>query len=265
MPEPSSSLWPLYKFWLVLRGSLFWLVFLPSVLIFATLLSLMFPLPVSVRVATIKHWIRINLAWIRLTCGLGYAVEGMENIPNHGFIVMSKHSSTWETIALQLFFPPMVWVAKRELTWIPFFGWGLKAMNVIAINRGTGRKAIRQLVDEGRKRMDEGRIVMLFPEGTRVMPGQYKPFKLGGAILSQKTGYAILPIAHNAGEFWPRHSWIKWPGTIKLVIGPPIEPAGRKPEQIIREVEEWVTAKCEEISDHEQLKKLGIETAPDQA
>jgi 1-acyl-sn-glycerol-3-phosphate acyltransferase len=100
---------------------------------------------------------------------------------------------------------------------------------------------------------------MLFPEGTRVMPGQYKPFKLGGAILSQKTGYSILPVAHNAGEFWPRHSWIKWPGTIRVVIGPPIAPEGRKPDQIIKEVEQWVIGTCEKISDHEQLKKLNIE------
>ena len=265
MPDKAAPVSPLYRFWLTLRGSLFWLVFLPSVLIFATLLSLIFFLPINLRVAIIKHWIRLNLGWIRLTCGLDYQVEGLENIPDTGFIVMSKHSSTWETIALQLFFPPMVWVAKRELTWIPFFGWGLKAMNVIAINRGTGRKAIRQLVEQGRKRMDEGRIVMLFPEGTRVMPGQYKPFKIGGAILSQKTGYAIVPIAHNAGEFWPRHSWIKWPGTIKVIIGPPIEPAGRKADQIIRQVEDWVLSTCAEISDHQQLARLGIENPSDKA
>jgi len=101
--------------------------------------------------------------------------------------------------------------------------------------------------------------VMLFPEGTRVMPGQYKPFKLGGAILAEKTGYQILPIAHNAGEFWPRHSWIKWPGTIKLVIGKPIDPGDKKPNQIIQEVEQWIVETGEKISDHEQLKRLGIE------
>ena len=248
-------------FWLTLRGSLFWLMFLPTVLICAVLLSLFYFMPAGFRVGIIKVWINLNLWWIKLTCGLGYQVEGLENIPEEGFIVMSKHSSTWETIALQKFFRPMVWVVKKELTYIPFFGWGLKAMNAIAINRGTGRKAIKQLVEEGRKRMDEGRIVMLFPEGTRVMPGQYKPFKLGGAILAQKTGYKILPVAHNAGEFWPRHSWIKWPGTIKVVIGKPIDPAGKKPDQIIKEVEQWVLQAGEKISDHAQLRRLGIEPA----
>ena len=253
-----SRLWSLYKLWLILRGSVFWIVFLPSILLCAILLTLSSVFPIRVRVGIIKVWIVLNLAWIKLTCGLGYEVEGLENIPEDGFIVMSKHSSTWETISLQLFFRPMVWVVKRELTYIPFFGWGLKAMNAIAINRGTGRKAIRQLIEEGRQRMDEGRIVMLFPEGTRVLPGQYKPFKLGGAILAEKTGYSILPVAHNAGEFWPRHSWIKWPGTIKLVIGKPIHPQGKKPDQIIREVEQWIIQTGEQISDKEQLKRLGI-------
>ena len=258
MNNKQSSVSSLYRFWLGLRGSLFWLVFLPSVLLCSILLSLAIVFPVSVRIRIIKIWIVLNLGWIKLTCGLGFQVEGLENIPENGFIVMSKHSSTWETIALQLFFRPMVWVVKRELTYIPFFGWGLKAMNAIAINRGTGRQAIKQLITEGKQRMDEGRIVMLFPEGTRVMPGQYKPFKMGGAILAQKTGYAILPIAHNAGEFWPRHSWIKWPGTIRVVIGKPIEPEDRKPDEIIRQVEQWVLETGEEISDKGQLKKLGI-------
>jgi 1-acyl-sn-glycerol-3-phosphate acyltransferase len=249
----------IYKFWLVFRAAFFWLLFLPNITLFAILINLSLLLPFSFRIGLIKIWIVISLTWLKLTCGLGYRVEGLENIPDHGFIIMSKHSSTWETIALQKWFRPMAWVVKRELIWIPFFGWGLKGMEAIAINRGTGRQAIKQLVEEGKKRMDQGRIVMLFPEGTRVMPGQYKPFKLGGAILSQKTGYLILPIAHNAGEFWPRHSWIKWPGTIKVVIGPPIEPAGRKPDEIIKQVEQWVLSTCERISDHEQLKKLGIE------
>jgi 1-acyl-sn-glycerol-3-phosphate acyltransferase len=106
--------------------------------------------------------------------------------------------------------------------------------------------------------MDRGRILMLFPEGTRVPPGERKPFKLGGAIVSQQTGYAVLPIAHNAGEFWPRHSWIKWPGRIRMVIGEPIYPEGKTAEQIIREVGDWITEECERISDKSQLRRLGI-------
>ena len=249
---------PLFKLWLILRATLFWIVFLPSILLFSVVLTLMLVVPFSWRIVLIKLWIRINLFWLWLTCGLGYTIEGLENIPESGCIVMSKHSSTWETIAIQLWFRPMVWVVKRELTWIPFFGWGLKAMNAIAINRGTGRQAIRQLVEEGRRAMDKRRIIMLFPEGTRVYPGQRKPFKIGGAILASKTGYPVLPIAHNAGEYWPRHSWIKWPGKVRVVIGKPIDPAGKKPEQIITEVESWVLNTCDQISDPEQLRRLGV-------
>ncbi len=249
---------PLYKLWLGLRSTVFWIFFLPATLILAGLLSLAFFMPLGFRVGIVHVWIAYSLACLRLFCGLSYEVEGLENIPDHGFIVMSKHSSTWETIVIQRFFRPMIWVVKRELTWIPFFGWALKAMDAIALNRGTGRKAINQLVQESRKSMDDGRILMLFPEGTRVPPGQTKPFKLGGAIVSQQTGYSVLPIAHNAGEYWPRHSWIKWPGTIRVVIGKPIDPGDRKPEQIIEEVGNWILAECERISDRAQLKRLGI-------
>lgn len=249
---------PLYKVWLVIRSTLFWILFLPGMVICATLASIFFFMPLWFRMGIVKIWIGWSLACLRVTCGLRYSVEGRENIPDNGFIVMSKHSSTWETIAIQRFFRPMVWVVKRELTWIPFFGWALMAMDAIALDRGTGRKAINQLIEASQKHMDRGRILMLFPEGTRVLPMQSKPFKLGGAIVSQRTGYAVLPIAHNAGEFWPRHSWIKWPGTIRVVIGPPIQPGDRKPEAIIAEVAGWINRECERISDKQQLQRIGV-------
>jgi 1-acyl-sn-glycerol-3-phosphate acyltransferase len=249
---------PLYKLWLVIRSTLFWILFLLGVVACATLASIAFYMPLWLRMGIVKMWIGWSLVCLRLTCGLKYTVEGMENIPDNGFIVMSKHSSTWETIALQRFFRPMVWVVKRELTWIPFFGWALKAMNAIALERGSGRRAISQLIKDSQKHMDDGRILMLFPEGTRVLPMQSKPFKLGGGIISQRTGYAVIPIAHNAGEFWPRHSWIKWPGTIRVVIGPAIEPEGKKPEAIIGEVAGWINSECERISDKQQLRRIGV-------
>ena len=247
-----------YRYWLGLRSTLFWLFFLPVTLLIAILLVMIFYAPLNVRIGLIKIWINYSLGLLHYICGLKYRIEGLENVPQQGFILMSKHSSTWETIALQKFFDPMVWVVKRELTRIPIFGWGLMAVNAIALDRGTGRKAINQLIQESKKRMDQGRILMLFPEGTRVLPLEQKPFKVGGAIVSEKTGYAVLPIAHNAGEFWPRHSWIKWPGTIRLVIGKPIEPEGKKSDQIIAEVKQWITSTCDEISDQRQLKRLGL-------
>jgi len=235
---------------------------MPVGLLCTTLLSLMFFMPLKIRILVIRVWMSYSLAILRIFCGLKYTVEGLENIPENGFIVMSKHTSTWETIVIQRFFRPLVWVVKRELTWIPFFGWALKALNAIALNRGTGRRAINQLVRESQAHMDQGRILMLFPEGTRVLPLQHKPFKIGGAIVSQRTGYSVLPIAHNAGEFWPRHSWIKWPGTIRVVIGKPIDPAGKKPEQIINEVATWITSECERISDKSQLQRIGVLPSP---
>ena len=225
---------------------------------FGLFLSLMYFTPFTFRVLIIRTWIEINLFTLRWGCGLNYEIEGLENIPETGFIIMSKHSSTWETIVLQRFFRPLVWVVKRELTWIPVFGWALRAANAIALNRGTGRKAVQQLVEESAKMMEQGRILMLFPEGTRVLPLQSRPFKLGGAIVSHRTGYSVLPIAHNAGEFWPRHSWIKWPGTVRVVIGKPIDPQGKTPEQIIEEVASWIGSECERISDREQLRRLGL-------
>jgi 1-acyl-sn-glycerol-3-phosphate acyltransferase len=249
---------PMYKLWLVIRSTLFWPPFLLATLTFAIILCLLMIFPFNIRIAVVRLWINLSLGLLHVICGLKYVVEGTENIPENGFIVMSKHSSTWEAIALQKFFDPMVWVVKRELTWIPIFGWGLIAVNAIALDRGTGRKAINQLIEQSKKRMDEGRILMLFPEGTRVMPKQQKPFKVGGAIVSQRTGYAVLPVAHNAGEYWPRHSWIKWPGTIRVVIGKPIDPEGKEPAEIIGLVKDWIISTGEEISDSQQLKNIGI-------
>jgi len=248
----------LYKLFLSLRALLFWVVFVPGVIVCTLLLSLSIPLPVSFRIGILRVWIPMTLFWLKLTCGLSYEIEGLENIPKTGFIVMSNHSSTWETFVLQSFLPPLVWVVKRELLFVPFFGWGLRAMNAIALKRGTGRQAIKQLIAEGSMRMKQGRTVMIFPEGTRVPPGESRPYKAGGAILAEQTQFPILPIAHNAGNFWPRHSWIKWPGTIKVVIGPVIEPKDKKANEIINEVEQWIAPKVEEITDHEQLARLGI-------
>ncbi len=248
----------LYKLFLSLRALLFWAFFVPGVILCTLLLSLSIPLPVKFRIGILRIWIPMTLFWLKLTCGLSYEIEGLDNIPKTGFIVMSNHSSTWETFVLQSFLPPLVWVVKRELLFVPFFGWGLRAMNAIALKRGTGREAIKQLIEEGSARMKEGRTVMIFPEGTRVPPGEKRPYKAGGAILSEQTQFPILPIAHNAGNFWPRHSWIKWPGTIKVVIGPLIYPEGKKSGDIINEVEHWIAPKVEEITDHEQLARLGF-------
>jgi 1-acyl-sn-glycerol-3-phosphate acyltransferase len=241
------------------RALLFWTGFAPSVPIWAIPLVFFFPLPHSWRYRWVQSWCRFNLWWLKVSCSLDYRIEGLDHLPaDRPLIVMSKHQSTWETIALQSFLPPVVFVLKRELLWIPFFGWGLAAMRSIAIDRGSGRRAVEQLVEQGRKRLDDGIGVVVFPEGTRTAPGQRRRYKLGGAVLASETGYPVLPVAHNSGEFWPRHSWFKWPGTIQLVIGPVIESGGRSAEQILQQTEEWIEAEVERISDPVQRGRIGM-------
>ncbi|MCC6302854.1 MAG: 1-acyl-sn-glycerol-3-phosphate acyltransferase [Gammaproteobacteria bacterium] len=211
-----------------------------STLVFAPLAVLTFPFPFTVRYAFITRWARFNLWWLRLTCRLDYQVRGRENIPVGNAIVFCKHQSAWETLALQKIFPPQVWLLKRELLWVPFFGWGLAMLEPIAIDRRAGRKAVEQLVTQGGERLANGRWVVIFPEGTRVPPGQTGRYGIGGAVLAAKSGYPVVPVAHNAGEFWPRRGFIKRPGTITVVVGPAIESQGKTAEMIKEEAREWI-------------------------
>ncbi|HLS87465.1 MAG TPA: lysophospholipid acyltransferase family protein, partial [Burkholderiales bacterium] len=155
-------------------------------------------------------------------------------------VILSKHQSAWETLAFQLFFPPQVHVLKRELLWIPFFGWGLALMSPIAIDRARGVAALRQIARRGRKRLAQGFWVVVFPEGTRVPPGERRPYQLGGAWLAADSGAPVVPVAHNAGLFWPRNAFVKRPGTVTVRIGPTIDPAGRDAQTINRLAEEWI-------------------------
>jgi 1-acyl-sn-glycerol-3-phosphate acyltransferase len=180
---------------------------------------------------------------LRALCGLRYRVTGLENLSRDNAILLSKHQSAWETIALVGILPrPQTWVLKRELLWVPFFGWCLAQFKPIAIDRGAGRKAIRQLLDQGARVLDEGRWVVIFPEGTRVPVGERGRYAPGGAMLAEKTGRQIIPIAHNAGVFWARRNMRKYPGVIDVVIGPAIETRHRRAQDINREVEEWIEA-----------------------
>ena len=211
-----------------------------STVVIAPLSLLTFPLPFVMRYRFIGLWTHFNLWWLERSCGLHYQVEGTENIPAGNAIVMAKHQSTWETLALQRIFGPQVWVLKRELLWVPLFGWGLALLEPIAIDRKAGRKAVRQVIHQGIQRLQAGRWVVIFPEGTRVAPGERKRYGVGGALLAAQSGYPVVPVAHNAGEFWRRHSFIKYPGVIRVVVGAPITSAGRPANEIIAEVEEWI-------------------------
>lgn len=222
---------------LYVRSTVFYLGMAISLLIFSPLSVIMRPLPFYIRYKTISQWARFQVWWLRVTCGVKYQVEGLENIPDSPCIVMSNHQSAWETLALQFLLPPQVWVLKRELLHIPIYGWGLAAMEPIAIDRGAAIKSFRQIVEQGKERLAKGLWVIIYPEGTRVAPGEEKKYLPGGGLLAERTGLPILPVAHNSGHFWPRNSILKYSGTITMKFGPLISSAGKKANTITKETE----------------------------
>ena len=230
-----------------LRSLLYTLVLWLSVLVYAPLSVMTFPFPYRWRYAFISQWSHFQVWALKVICGIRYRIEGAENIPGGPAIVMAKHQSSWETFSLFQIFPRQAYVLKRELLRIPFFGWGLAMMAPIAIDRGSGRRAIEQLIEQGRQRLDDGTWVVVFPEGSRMPPGTRGRYKLGGAVLAAETGYPVVPVAHNAGSFWPRNTFIKRPGTIRVVVGPVIESAGRKSDDIIKQVEDWIETAMQEL------------------
>lgn len=199
--------------------------------------------------AVARAWARFHLWLLRVMCGLDYVVEGAGNIPREGaHISYWKHSSTWETLAQMLILPPQAWVLKREIMWIPLIGWATALLKPIAINRSAGHRAVNQVVEQGRRRLAEGLWVLIFPEGTRVAPGQTRKYGVSGALLASQTGAMLVPIAHNAGDFWPRRGLLKKRGTIRVVIGPPIVSAGRDPRELNAEAQGWIEGTMREIS-----------------
>ncbi|MXS80903.1 1-acyl-sn-glycerol-3-phosphate acyltransferase [Nitrosomonas eutropha] len=207
-----------------------------------------FPLPPHRRYQVTYGWTRLMLFMLRTICGLRYEVLGRENIPVQPSIILSKHQSAWETLALQQIFPPQVWVLKKELLRIPFFGWGLAMTSPIAIDRSAGKAALEQIVEQGRERLQQNFWIVVFPEGTRIPPGKKGKYRIGGAWLAVHTGALAVPVAHNAGQFWGRNSFIKYPGTIILSIGKPIDPNGIEAGELMARVEAWIEAETTRIS-----------------
>ncbi|HEX2138471.1 MAG TPA: lysophospholipid acyltransferase family protein [Woeseiaceae bacterium] len=232
---------------LLLRSLVFQAWFFVSATVFAMLVFLSWPLPYPVRYGLTRTWARGMLWAGRFFCGLDYTVEGLENVPDRPSVILSKHSTVFEAYALITYLPRQTWVAKRELSWIPVFGWGFAALKPITIDRKGGGSAVAQVISQGKARLAEGTWVTVFPEGTRLPPGETRRYGISGAALARDAGCPIVPVAHNAGEFWPRRSVIKRPGLIRLCVGPPIEPAGRTPKQTNLVVQEWIQAKMAEI------------------
>ncbi len=233
---------------LLLRSLVFQFYFFASVGIAAMTIFFLWPFPFAYRSAVARNWGK-SMLWVgRVVCGLDYVIEGRENIPAQPSVIMIKHTTVFETYTQLAIFPPQTWVVKRELQWIPLFGWGLAAMRPIAINRSAGHTAVMQVIAQGRERLAQGIWITVFPEGTRMPPGQTKKYGVSGAALARDVQCPIVPVAHNAGDFWPRRGLKKRPGLIRFCIGPPIDPADRPPRETNLMVQDWIESRMREIS-----------------
>lgn len=225
----------------VIRASLYYLFLIVTVIPYAFISISTAVLPLHWRYRITTGWPRMAIWGAKVFCGLRWRMEGTENLPDGPAIVLAKHQSAWETLFLPTHLSrELCFVYKRELHRIPFFGWGLALLKMIPIDRSKGKEAFEQVVQTGQKRLDEGRWPILFPEGTRIAPGKMGRFKMGGAVLATRTNTPVIPIAHNAGEFWPRNSFTKRPGVITVRIGELIYPDGLTPEELNDKVYAWI-------------------------
>ncbi|RKP49148.1 lysophospholipid acyltransferase family protein [Trinickia fusca] len=193
-------------------------------------------------------WCRSSIVVARHLNGIRYRVEGVENLPDGPAVLLSKHQSAWETMALPALMPrPLCFVFKRELLYVPFFGWALGLLKMVHIDRKEGKYAFASVVKQGRHRMNEGAWVIMFPEGTRTPVGKQGKYKTGGARFAVDTGAPVVPIAHNAGRVWPRNSFIKYPGIVTVSIGKPIDSTGLTPDELNTRVETWIEAEMRRI------------------
>jgi 1-acyl-sn-glycerol-3-phosphate acyltransferase len=225
---------------LFLRSLLFFIGQTITAPIFTLIALLAMPLNPILRNNLISGWARSMLWWLKVTCNITHEITGLENITDKPTIVLSKHQSAWETLAFQAIFPTQVYVLKRELLWIPIFGWGLAMSSPIAIDRSAGREALKKLVANGQARLNRGFWVIIFPEGTRIAPGERSKYHIGGAWLATHTKTPVLPVAHNAGEYWAKNKFIKIPGVIKIHIGKEIQTLDMKADTLNQQVESWI-------------------------
>lgn len=231
-----------------LRSLSFLLGQIITVLPYSLVALAVFPLPAVTRSRLIGGWAHFIVWWLKITCGITHSVRGLEHLPTKPCVILSKHQSAWETIAFQVIFPPQTWVLKRELLWIPVFGWALAASRPIAIDRSVGAKALETVAKQGVDRIRDGRYVIVFPEGTRVRTGEHGRYNPGGAMLAVKAGVPVVPVAHNAGQYWPRRGFLKRPGVIQVVVGAPIAVSGQRARQITAQAEAWIEATMRDLN-----------------
>lgn len=218
-----------------------------AVPVYALVVIFCAPAPFRIRYAIAMNWIRLQHWALRHLVGLDYEVEGLENVPDGGAVLYCKHQSMIECITTQMFLPPQTWVLKRELLFVPMFGWGLATLAPIAINRRAGRSAVQQIVSQGRDRFARGIWVVIFPEGTRMPPGQMGRYGMGGAILATETGVPVVPLAHNAGRYWLKGRFEILPGTFRMRIGPPIDTSGLTPDEVNARAKAWISEAMAEL------------------
>jgi 1-acyl-sn-glycerol-3-phosphate acyltransferase len=211
------------------------------------LMSALLPLSIEQRYVIPRYWGLFECWLAKVVCGMNYVVEGRENLPAVPFVSLWKHSTAWETMAQMFVVPTAAWLLKREVLWIPIVGWAVSTYKPIAINRSAGHSAVNQVVKQGRERLAAGMGVVVYPEGTRVAPGQTRKYGVSGALLAIESGAPVVPIAHNSGYLWPRRSLLKRAGTIYVVIGKPIDPRGLDAREINRRAQAWIEATIAEI------------------
>ncbi len=234
----------------LLRSILFLLAQIVLTIPFSVLILPTVALSPLQRYRVIAWWGRIVIWLARVVLGIRHRVEGLHHLPAGPAVILAKHQSAWETIAFQQIFPPISFVLKKSLLRIPFFGWGLALFSPIAIDRAAGREALRQIEAQGRARLAGGFWVLIFPEGTRVAPGEKGNYQIGGAWLAVKAGVPVVPVAHDAGLYWPRNAFIKHPGEIHVRIGPAIDTTGRKPAEVLALTEAWIETAMQELPTH---------------
>lgn len=238
----------MYKLWLTVRSVVYWLWQIVNTLIVGLPVILTGLVSFRHGYALAIFWNRMNILGLKVICGVSWQVKGLENIPDKPCVVLSKHQSTWETYFLPSIFYPGVYVAKKSLLWIPVFGWALYVLKFIMIDRKSGRSAIQQMCVQAADRIAKGRWVIVFPEGTRRPVGSEPNYRIGGAMIAHDLACDVVPVALNAGEFWPRMGFIKWPGTITVSIGPVIKSEGKTAVQILAETQNWIEAEMAEIT-----------------
>ena len=238
----------MYKLWLTVRSAVFWVVQIVNTLVMGIPVIVGGLISFRIGYGFAVIWNRINIWALRLICGVSWQVDGKENIPDTPCVVMAKHQSTWETYFMPTLFNPGTYVAKRSLLYIPVFGWALYVLKFIMIDRKSGRSAIQQMCEQAADRLSKGRWVLVFPEGTRRPVGAVGGYRIGGAMIAQNVPTNVLPVALNAGEYWPRLGFIKWPGVITVSIGPVIYSEGKTASEILAETEQWIEGRMIEIT-----------------